>query len=111
MKTQILRLFGFAVLLVVGAAAQNASDMIMDEAVRPSPMDKQLRVLTDEIGGRVPGTPAMDRAIEWGLASFKEAGGENVHAEPFTIARSWTEGDTRFHVTAPMQFGVRAVSF
>lgn len=111
MKTKAKLMPFLTLLLVSGAAAQNSSDKIINSALQPSALEKQLRVLTDEIGGRVPGSLAMERAVEWGLASFKEAGGENVHAEPFAIARSWTEGDTRFHVTAPVQFGVRAVSF
>lgn len=111
MNRHLLLPLGIAALLLGSAAAQNASDMIMDEALRPSPIEKQLRVLTDEIGGRVPGTPAMDRAVEWGISAFKEAGGENVHAESFTIPQSWEEGNTRFQVTAPVQFNVRAVSF
>jgi hypothetical protein len=107
----MLLLLCLASLLLVSAAAQNSSDTIFAEALKPSPLDKQLRVLTDEIGGRVPGTPAMDRAIQWGLASFKAAGGENVHAEQFTIAQGWGEAATSFQVTSPMQFRVRAVSF
>ncbi len=53
----------------------------------------------------------MDRAVQWGLAAFKEAGGENIHAEEFTIAQGWGEGDTSFQVTGPQPFKVRAVSF
>src|SRR5450759_636563 len=30
-----------------------------------SPMQENLRRLTDEIGGRVTGSPAMERAIQW----------------------------------------------
>jgi carboxypeptidase Q len=108
---KLLLSVGMAALLSASAAAQNASDKIFAEALKPSSIGKQLRVLTDEIGGRVPGTPAMDRAVQWGLTAFKEAGGENVHAEEFTIAQGWAEGDTRFQVTGPQQFRVRAVSF
>ncbi len=109
MKKLVL-LYAMAVLLA-SAAAQDVSQRIFAEALKPSPMEKQLRLLTDEIGGRVPGTPAMDRAVQWGIASFKEVGGENVHAEEFSIAQSWSEGATKFSVTAPVNFGVRAVSF
>jgi Zn-dependent M28 family amino/carboxypeptidase len=111
MRKTLLLLLVFGVLALASAAAQNTSEIIFTEALRPSPIEKQLRVLTDQIGGRVPGTPAMDRAVQWGLASFKEAGGENVHDEPFTIAQGWAEGDTHFQVIAPEQFTVRAVSF
>jgi Zn-dependent M28 family amino/carboxypeptidase len=115
MKTSTTKMLSLlsalTVLLWASAAAQNASDKIFAEALKPSPIDKQLRVLTDEIGGRVPGTPAMDKAVQWGLAAFKQAGGENVHAEQFTIAQGWAEGDTHFQVIGPIQFPVRAVSF
>jgi carboxypeptidase Q len=111
MKTKAKFLPLLAMLLISGAVAQNSSDKIINSALQSSALEKQLRVLTDEIGGRVPGSASMERAVAWGLASFKEIGGENVHAEPFTIKRSWTEGTTRFQVTAPVQFGVRAVSF
>ena len=108
---KLLLLVAMAILLLASAAAQNVSDKIFAEALKPSSIDKQLRVLTDEIGGRVPGTPAMDRAVQWGLAAFKEAGGENVHAEEFTIAQGWAEGATSFQITGPQPFKVRAVSF
>ena len=108
---KLLFLLCLAVQLLASAAAQNVSDKIFAEALKTSPIDKQLRVLTDEIGGRVPGTPAMDKAVQWGLAAFKAAGGENVHAEEFTIAQGWGEGATSFQVIGPQQFRVRAVSF
>ncbi|HEX7288193.1 MAG TPA: M20/M25/M40 family metallo-hydrolase, partial [Candidatus Angelobacter sp.] len=65
---------------------------------------------TDEVGGRIPGTPAMDRAVQWGLAAFKAAGGENIHTEPAQLAASWTEGNTQVEVVSPVEFRVRAVS-
>lgn len=93
------------------ASAQNNWDKISGEALKPSPLENDLQLLTDHIGGRVPGTPAMDLAVQWGLDAFRVAGGENVHAEPFEIAQSWAEGTTSFRVTAPAQFRVRATSF
>jgi len=111
MKKLVFPLLGLAVLLVGSAVAQNASEMIFDEALRPSPIEKQLRVLTDQIGGRVPGTPALDNGVQWGLSAFKQAGGENIHTEEYSIAQGWSEGSTSFEVVAPNHFKVRAVSF
>jgi Iap family predicted aminopeptidase len=83
----------------------------MQEALKPStPLQENLRVLTDEIGGRVPGTPAMDKAVQWGVNAFKAAGADSVHTEQFTIPVSWAEGDTRVSVVAPVKFLVRAHS-
>jgi len=91
-------------------AAQAPADKLLAEGQSSPTLEKNLRALTDEIGGRVPGTPAMDRAVQWGLNAFKAAGGENVHTEPVPMAASWSEGNTQVDVVSPVQFHVRAVS-
>src|SRR6266849_444760 len=81
-------------------AATDDVDRIIHIALESSPLEHNLRHLTDEIGGRVPGTPAMQRAEEWGVEAFREAGAEKVHTEDFTIPHSWSEGATEVTVTA-----------
>src|SRR5229473_209870 len=73
---------------------------IIQVALQPSPLESNLRHLTDEVGGRVPGTPAMQGAIDWGVQMFKAAGADSVHTEEFTIPRSWAEGTTEMTVSA-----------
>src|SRR5689334_9230056 len=90
--------------------AQTPAEKLVAEGQLSPTLEKNLRVLTDEIGGRVPGTAAMDRAEQWGIAAFKAAGGENVHLEPAPMAASWTEGNTQVDVVSPVRFHVRAVS-
>jgi len=75
-------------------AADNSADRLIQEALKPSPLENNLRRLTDVVGGRVPGTPAMQRAVEWGVAAFKEAAADNVHTEEFSMPHSWAEGAT-----------------
>jgi len=88
-----------------------SNDAVMQEALKPgTPLEENLRVLTDEIGGRVPGTPAFEKAQQWAVAGFKAAGADSVHSEEFTIPQSWAEGDTQVNVVAPVKFHVRAVS-
>ena len=82
-----------------------SNDRVMQEALNPStPLQENLRVLTDEIGGRVSGTPAMEKAGQWGVDAFKAAGADSVHTEQFTIPVSWAEGDTQVSVVAPVKF-------
>ncbi len=116
----------FALLaLSASAAAQSNSDAdrVIQEALKPSPIEHNLRHLTDEIGGRVPGTPAMDRAVAWGVAAFKEAGADRVYTEEFKLPHSWAEGatvvdvvsvgtatDAKLTAIPPVQFRARAVS-
>ncbi len=73
---------------------------IIQVALQPSPLETNLRQLTDEVGGRVPGTPAMQRAIDWGVQMFKTAGADSVHTEDFSIPYSWAEGATEMTVSA-----------
>jgi carboxypeptidase Q len=73
---------------------------IIQMALQPSSLEDNLRQLTDEIGGRVPGTPAMQHAVDWGVAMFKNAGADSVHTEEFTIPHSWAEGATEMTVTS-----------
>jgi carboxypeptidase Q len=73
---------------------------IIQAALQPSPLESNLRRLTDEVGGRVPGTPAMQRAVDWGVQMFKAAGADSVHTEEFTIPYSWSEGATEMTVSA-----------
>ncbi len=89
-----LGLLGLTLVSLALFAADNSTDRLIQEALKPSPLETNLRRLTDVIGGRVPGTPAMQRAVEWGVAAFKEAGADNVHTEEFTIPHSWAEGAT-----------------
>ncbi len=107
-----LKLTVLTLALVLAGAAftfAQSNDRIMQEALEPStPLQENLRVLTDEIGGRVPGTPAMQKAIQWGVDAFKAAGADSVHTEDFTIPASWAEGDTEVNVVAPVKFHVRA---
>src|SRR5579864_2727265 len=94
------------------APAQSRSDaeLLIELAQKPSPIEQNLRHLTDEVGGRVPGTPAMDKAVAWGVEAFKAAGADSVHTEEFTIQASWAEGNTQMKVVAPEAFSLRVVS-
>jgi len=82
------------------ALAQDAADRVITEALKASALEINLHRLTDEVGGRVPGTPAMQRAVDWGVAAFKAAGADSVHTEGFTLPASWAEGATEMLVIA-----------
>ncbi len=73
----------------VHAAPDSAASAVAGRALGPTPIVSDLRELVDGIGGRPTGSPALDRAVDWGLAKFKAAGLENVRAEPYTIPRVW----------------------
>ncbi len=112
MHTPRCLLSGLALVIATATlSVAQSNDAVMQEALKPgTPIEENLRVLTDEIGGRVPGTPQMEQAEQWAVAAFKAAGADSVHTEEFTIAQSWAEGDTQVDVVAPVEFRVHAVS-
>jgi hypothetical protein len=86
------------------------SPKIIANALGPSPLYENLRHLTDEIGGRQTGTPAMARAITWATDAFHQSGVDSVHTEDYTIPLSWTEGATRLEILGATAFPVHLVS-
>jgi carboxypeptidase Q len=107
-------MLGLALVCAISGFAQIASSPeslpVVREALKASPIEANLRKLTDEIGGRVPGTSAMDQAVAWGVAAFKVAGADSVAAESFEMPMGWSEGMTQFEVTSPAKFRTRAQS-
>jgi carboxypeptidase Q len=91
------------------SSCAQAAAKILPMVMGPSPMEENLRRLTDEIGGRVTGTPEMAKAVEWGVAAFR-AGGMDVHTEKYTLPVTWSEGNSRLELLGPVKYPVRLVS-
>jgi len=99
----------------VGACSveKSCSDLapqLIQSAEGPSPLEENLRVLTDSIGGRVTGSPAAMRAVAWAVEALRKAGVDSVHTEKFMMKAGWAEGRTHIDVLAPEAFPVRATS-
>jgi carboxypeptidase Q len=101
-----------------GAAACSATELsscaeaaskILPQVLGDSPIVENLRRLTDQVGGRVTGSPQMAKAVEWGVAAFRGAG-IDVHTEKYTLPVTWSEGDTRLDILGPAQFPVHIAS-
>ncbi|NQZ89388.1 MAG: M28 family peptidase [Colwellia sp.] len=56
----------------------------------PTPIISDLKELTDEIGGRLTGTQANKKAVNWALKKF-HAAGVSAKKESFTMPRAWVE--------------------
>lgn len=92
-----LFLLAASILPVIAAdrdSDREIADRLIADALKSSSLETNLRRLTDEVGGRVPGTPAFQRAVDWGVAAFKDAGADSVHTEEFAIQHGWAEGAT-----------------
>src|SRR5262249_61945873 len=91
------------------SSCAEAASKILPQVLSDSPMADNLRRLTDEVGGRVTGSPQMAKAVEWAKGAFRAAGVE-VHAEKYILPVSWSEGETHLELLGPSQFPVRLVS-
>ncbi len=90
---------------VKGAAADNALDArlraIAGAGMVGSHTFDYLTQLSDEVGARVTGSPEAAHAVEWGLATMRAIGLENVHAEHWQLWRGWTRGSAEAWLIAP----------
>jgi len=76
---------------------------IIDEIDKNSELMSNLEYLCDIIGPRLTGSPNLKRANEWTRDKFRDYGLENVHLEPWKIARSWTRGTATGKLVVPTQ--------
>jgi carboxypeptidase Q len=91
------------------SSCAQAAAKIFPVVMGESPMEQNLRRLTDEIGGRVSGSPQMAQAVDWAVGVFRAAG-VDVHTEKYTLPVAWSEGDTKLEVLGPVSFPVSLVS-
>jgi carboxypeptidase Q len=75
---------------------------LIGEAVGSTFAWHRLAVLTDTIGNRLSGSPALDRAIQWAVGEMKRDGLENVHTERVMVPR-WVRGAESAEIVTPLQ--------
>jgi len=91
------------------SSCAQAAAKILPQVMGPSPMEENLRRLTDEIGGRVSGSDAMNKAVRWAVAGFRAAGVE-VHTEKYTLPVTWDGGRAGLIVEGPFDPAVQEVA-
>jgi len=93
------------------SSCAEAASKLLPIIMGDSPMIENLRRLTDNIGGRVTGSPEMSKAVQWGEAGFRAAG-VDVHTEKYTMPVTWKEGATQLAIVSPVltAMHLRAVS-
>jgi carboxypeptidase Q len=78
---------------------------LIGEAVSSTFAWDRLSVLTDSIGNRLSGTPALDRAIQWAVAEMNKDGLENVHTERVMVPR-WVRGKESAEIVEPARHSI-----
>jgi Zn-dependent M28 family amino/carboxypeptidase len=82
-------------------AARLLDDRILGLAADNSSIVRNLTELSDEIGPRLTGSKALNRACEWAAGLMKGYGLTDVRLEPWTIPEGWERGHARARLTEP----------
>lgn len=96
------------------AASSNAAleldQTILNEIKKNSQIMKNLRHLSDVIGPRLTGSPALEKANNWTAEVMKSYGLENVKLEPWEIPMGWTRGTVHMKLVEPREMTLLACS-
>jgi hypothetical protein len=84
---------------------------VVSEGIERSRVAADLRFLTDIIGPRLTGTPAMRRANDWTAAKLREYGVDSVALEPWPFGIAWQRGPLAMRLLLPHERWVNAVSW
>src|SRR5580700_11248352 len=110
---ETFRFFVAMVALAVSAGATMAADALSSgslvatasslgqKALNDPAAFNFVESLTTEIGQRLAGTEAHQRAVAWAETRLKAAGFENVHSEPFSFP-AWIRGAESAEIVGPV---------
>jgi carboxypeptidase Q len=85
----------------ISSDVQNTAKQLAG-SVYIGPSMETLRELTDGFGGRLSGSPAHNRAVEWAIAKFHGYGIQDVKKESFMLPNGWQRGWARGEVISPV---------
>jgi Zn-dependent M28 family amino/carboxypeptidase len=89
--------------VAVAAEPADTAAAVRDKALTDATAWTLLEDLTTEVGPRQVGSPAMVRAKDWGVQTFKDLGFTNITVEEFAKP-SWTRGAESASIVAPYPF-------
>jgi Zn-dependent M28 family amino/carboxypeptidase len=96
--------------LAAAAAPADPRYALKQRAEGDTPLISDTFELSDRVGGRITGTRAMDRAVQWAVAKLKAAGVDSVTTESVGIPFLWVPEKVEVVATVPETFALRAVA-
>ena len=99
------------VLLGSSIRAEDVPARIAGEALTSGRALAFLERLTDEVGGRVTGSPQTRAASELILAELKKAGYTNARFEEFDLPSRWARGPASGRIVAPIERPIAVGSY
>ena len=88
------------------ASSQVPVDVEMSERIKEEGRERSraldlYHTLTDEIGGRLTGSPAYDAAANWAREQFADWGLSDARLEAFEFGRGWTLDKLSVEMVSP----------
>jgi len=96
-------IFGFFGISFDLNAQGNDISNLMGALLGETPIEEELQSLCDEIGGRVTGSEANKKAVDWALNKFQKAG-VSVEKQGFQMPSLWMEKESRLWVKGDIKF-------
>src|SRR4051794_21782445 len=92
--------FGAGLALSRTARAEDETVRIVGEALTRGGAYDLARSLSDDVGHRIAGSPAAERATVWAEAALRKLGAKNVHREPVAVP-VWLRGEESAELLSP----------
>ncbi len=83
--------------------AQTDIDRLVERLLSETPLEEDLQELCDDIGGRVTGSAANEKAVDWAYDKLKAAG-VSVRKEAFQMPVLWLPKSTEAKVSGALDF-------
>jgi carboxypeptidase Q len=95
-----------SILVSTPALSQVPVDLEMATRIKQEGLERSsalelYHMLTDEIGGRLTGSPSYDQAAAWARDRFEEWGLQQARLEPFEFGRGWSLEKLSVEMLAP----------
>jgi hypothetical protein len=87
--------------VAASSPAKALDQRILATAKKGSQVMTNLTYLSDIIGARLTGSPALKRANEWAADKMKGYGLTNVHLEPWSVPVGWVRGPAQARIIEP----------
>lgn len=99
----------FFILLSIPSFAQSDVHQLTGTLLSDTPIEENLQDLCDNIGGRVTGSAANEKAVDWALQQFKDAG-VKAWKDPFEMPVRWLAKSCQMKIAGEDNFQPQVVA-
>jgi hypothetical protein len=89
--------------------SQSSESALIGAMLGDTPVEEDLQELCDQVGGRVTGSDANKKAVEWALKKF-QAAGLKAYKDPFEMPVLWLPESTTAEISGSVSFHPNIVS-